>query len=438
MSASTPIIAPDHVAKAYCIPFESPLARGLFWRFFKQQTPGVAVYILRTIVILFLFSHSSLLFASDELLDSGRTLTIDFLLEQAISRNLIAGGVVVVGKHDTVLYSVARGRLSHAPDAPPLDERTIFDVASLTKVLATTPAVMKLLEEGQITLMDPLTRWFPEFSGSGREDITILNLLTHTSGLNDIEIAGAEPLASAISEVATQKKWYPPGKRFHYADINFILLGELVHRVSGVGLDEFCREHIYIPLNTQETMFLPPNNLSGNIAPTLSTHNELSSGTVQDTNSRHLGGVAGHAGLFSSAADITRFARMILNNGILAGQSIFSEHIVTQMTAPYFYSNGKVVRGLGWDINSPFSAPKGSYFSDMSFGHTGYSGASLWIDPQRDLFVVLLTTRLDYQNTKMFNRLRHDISSLAVAAFWNKSRGEVVTENGSPPEPLMP
>lgn len=394
--------------------------------------------LLAFLIVLYLFLYSVPLCADDELLDAGRTTTIDFLLEQAIARNLIAGGVVVVGKHDGVLYSVARGRLTSGPDAPPLNERTLFDVASLTKVLATTPAVMKLMETGQISLMDPLTRWFPEFVGTGREDITILNLLTHTSGLNDIEITGPEPLARAIGGVATQKKWHPPGKRFHYADVNFILLGELVQRVSGQALNVFCHEHIYTPLNTQETMFLPPNSLSTNIAPTLSFSNELNSGTVQDNNSRQLGGVAGHAGLFSSAEDIARFARMILNNGVLDGRRIFSDHIVAQMTAPYFYSSGRVVRGLGWDISSPFSAPKGSYFSDMSFGHTGYSGASLWIDPQRDLFVVLLTTRLNYQDIKMFNRLRHDISSLAVAAFWSATTRNSMAESPSPPEPLMP
>jgi CubicO group peptidase (beta-lactamase class C family) len=378
------------------------------------------------------------LFAADESLDTGPITTIDFLLEQSISRNTIAGGVVLVGNHEGIIYGTAQGRLSTSADAPPLNERTIFDVASLTKVLATTPAVMKLLEEKQISLMDPITRWFPEFSGSGREDITILNLLTHTSGLNDIELAGSKPLSNAIIEVASQKKWYLPGKRFHYADINFILLGEMVRRVSGVGLDVFCREQINLPLGALKTMFLPPESLSGSIAPTQAANRELLSGAVQDANSRRLGGIAGHAGLFSSAADIARFARMILNGGVLDGQRIFSDHTVAQMTAPYFYSNGKIVRGLGWDINSPFSSPRGNYFSDMSFGHTGYSGSSLWIDPQRDLFVVLLTIRLDYQDTKMFNRLRRDISTLAVAAFWNTPAERMVTSNGSAPELLIP
>lgn len=373
--------------------------------------------IVRTLIIICLLSHATALHAADELLEAGRTATIEFLLENAISRGLVNGCVVVVGNREGILYSAARGRLTPAADAPLLTERTIFDIASLTKVFATTPAVMKLLDEGRITLMDPLTHWFPELEGSGREEITILNLLTHTSGLEDISISTEEPIRTALQKVASQKGWKPPGNRFHYADINFILLGELVRRASGETLDRFCREFFYAPLGMGSTMFLPPRELAPSIAPTLGSGRELLSGIVQDENARRLGGVAGHAGLFSSAFDLAGFVRMLLNNGVQGDRRVISERVVTQMTAPYFYSNGHVVRGLGWDIDSPFSAPKGSFFSDMSFGHTGYSGSSVWIDPQRNLFVILLTTRLDYRATRQFNRLRSNISTLAVAAF---------------------
>jgi CubicO group peptidase (beta-lactamase class C family) len=364
-------------------------------------------------------SYTPLLSASDDLLDAGRTTTIDFLLERAIAQGLIAGGVVVIGNHAGVLHSTARGRVTAAPEGALLDEHTLFDLASLTKVLATTPAVMKLLEEGRISLMDPLTRWFPEFEGSGREDITILNLLTHTSGLHDMRIPAADPIPGAIRQAAAQQTWQQPGRQFLYADINFILLGELVRRVSGSRLDIFCSQRIFGPLGLHETMFLPPPDLSASIAPTVGEDQRLGSGIVQDTNARILGGVAGHAGLFGSAADIACFARLVLCNGVLDGQRIFSEQIIAQMTAPYFYSNGRVTRGLGWDIHSPYSAPRGHFFSDTSFGHTGYSGSSLWLDPRRDLFVILLTIRLDYQDKRMFNRLRSDISTLAVATFSN-------------------
>lgn len=386
--------------------------------------------LIRCILIICLIAVASPLYAADELLDNARTATLEFLMENAIAHGLIAGSVIMIGNREGILYSAARGRLTAAADSPPLTELTIFDIASLTKVFATTPAVMKLLDEGRITLTDPLTRWFPEFEGTGREDITVLNLLTHTSGLNDISFSTVEPLKTAILKVAMQKGWTQPGNRFHYADINFILLGELVRRVSGLTLDRFCHEQFYVPLGMSSTQFLPPQELAPQIAPTLGPRNEMLSGIVQDENARLLGGVAGHAGLFSSAADLARFARMVLNDGTLDDRSVLPERVVTQMTAPYFYNNGHVVRGLGWDILSPYSAPKGCFFSEMSFGHTGYSGSSVWIDPQRNLFVILLTTRLDYHDKRQFNRLRSNISTLAVALFsapgWKHARAEML------------
>jgi CubicO group peptidase (beta-lactamase class C family) len=337
---------------------------------------------------------------------------IDRLLERAISQHLIEGGVAVVGNHSGILSSTARGRLNSAAGSPAISDRTIFDLASLTKVIATTPAVMKLLDEGRIALSDPLSRWIPEFANPGREEITILSLLTHTSGLDDVGVSSDQPMQSAIRKAAAQKH-ARAGSRFHYADINFILLGELVHRVSGAPLNAFCQEQIYGPLGTAETMFLPPRTLVGAIAPT----SGASCGIVQDSNARRLGGVAGHAGLFSSAYDLSRFARMILGGGMLDDRRILSEQIVTRMTSPYLANNGAVTRGLGWDMQSPFSAPKGSYFSQASFGHTGYSGSSIWIDPQQDLFVILLTNRVNYRDTHTFNQLRRDVSTFAAADF---------------------
>lgn len=338
---------------------------------------------------------------------------IDLLLERAMTRELIAGGVVVVGNHTGILYTTAKGDIDR-PGSPKLNERTIFDLASLTKVIATTPAIMKLLDEGRISLLDPLTRWFPEFIGTPREGCTILNLLTHTSGLNDFDISdSSDAMKSAIQKAAAEKGRFRPGTSFNYADINFMLLGELVHRISGKTLDVFCREELYQPMGATSTMFLPPKELADNIAPTLG----FTGGVVQDRNSRRLGSVAGHAGLFSSGYDLSRFARMILGGGIIDGQRILSEKVVTQMTAPYFFSNGRVIRGLGWDMESPFSAPKGSLFSEVSFGHTGYSGSSMWIDPKSDLFVILLTNRLNYRDVHSFNQLRRDISTIAAASY---------------------
>lgn len=364
-------------------------------------------------ISLCLFFPAPALFASDDVLSYDHIATINHLLERAISDNLIAGGVVVIGDHTGILSGTARGRLNANPDAPLLDERTIFDLASLTKVIATTPAVMKLLDEGKISLTDPLSRWFPEFKGSASENTTILNLLTHTSGLSDFDMGTDQPMETAIRRAAAEQGRQRPGSGFKYADINFILLGELVHRASGKTLDAFCRDEIYAPLVASETMFLPTPDLMCRIAPTQG----CTSGTVQDRNSRRLGSVAGHAGLFSSARDLARFARLMLDGGTIDGRRILSERVVKQMTSPLLCGNGTVVRGLGWDMNSPFSAPKGRLFSEASYGHTGYSGSSIWIDPKQDLFVILLTTRLNYRDIRQFSRLRSDISTIAAAEF---------------------
>lgn len=369
--------------------------------------------VVRIFAIASLFLFASVMPASERLLDAGQTATIELLMERAVLSNLIAGGVVVIGDHNGILYTTARGRVDAHAGAPPLGEGTIFDVASLTKVIATTPAVMKLVDEGRISLSDPLTRWFPQFKRVGGEEITILDLLTHTSGLADFDLHRQQGIKTAIRKAAAEKKRQRPGRSFNYADINFILLGEVVHRASGRTLDKYCREEIFRPLGAGQTMFVPPPNLGDPIAPTLG----FSRGVVQDSNARRLGGVSGHAGLFSSACDLSRFARLILGRGVIDGRRILSERAVNQMTSPRCYSNGAVVRGLGWDMASPFSAPKGSLFSDASFGHTGYSGSSIWIDPQQDLFVILLTNRLNYRDTRVLNKLRGDVSTIAVARF---------------------
>lgn len=379
-----------------------------------------------------LILHSTPLIASDELLNAGRASSIDLLLDNAIRRGLIAGGVVVVGNRNGLLYGSTRGNIFQTPGSPALTERTLFDVASLTKVIATAPAVMKLLENGRINLLDPITRWFPELEGSGREEITLLNLLTHTSGIDDMEISADDSLKKALIKTASQNS-PPPGDRFRYADINFILLGEMVRRVSGVPLDMFCREHVFAPIGMADTQFLPQADTAALIAPTAGSNKALSAGIVQDMNARRLGGVAGHAGLFSNASDLTRFATMILNQGSYKGTRLFNERTIAQMTAPYFYSKGRIVRGLGWDIKSPFSAPKGDLFSAMSFGHTGYSGSSLWLDPEQDLFVLMLTIRLDYQDVRQFSRLRSDISTLAVSIFSHPRMADEISNNVQAP-----
>ncbi len=372
--------------------------------------------LFRLILTTLFLSIATCLFAADDLLDAGRGMSVDVLLENAARRGLISGGVVVIGNHSGQLYSTSHGKLFPDMTSPLISERTLFDIASLTKVIATAPAIMKLLEQGRLNLLDPVSRWFPEFEGTDDEEITVLNLLTHTSGIDDVSIPEDDPMRSLIEKIITQSSWHRPGSRFRYADVNYMLLGELVKRITQSSLDIFCAENIYAPLGMTETTFHPRIGFE-DIAPTVGSEKNLVTGVVQDLNARRLGGVAGHAGLFSTADNLNKFVTMILNHGKYHGKQLFSNRVITQMTSPYFYNDGKIIRGLGWDISSPFSSPRGSYFSDMSFGHTGYSGSSIWIDPEQDLYVIVLTVRLDYTNTRLFNQFRSDISTLAVSIF---------------------
>ena len=379
---------------------------------------GKAVSFVKYLPIGLLLFFASSVFAGDVTVTQVDRLTkIDQLLTGAISQGLIAGGVVLIGNHAEILFERAYGKVSSATDARPMTVDTIFDIASLTKVIATTPAVLKLAEEGKLSLVDPVAKWYPEFNGQMKDDLLMVNLLTHTSGLDDFPLSSQNSMQYAVNGAAAQKLKGAVGSRFRYADINFILLAESVKRVTGVGLDLYTTACFFAPLGMKDTSFNPSMESTSRCAATLNSDNSLLVGQVQDYEARQLGGVAGHAGLFSTAGDLARFCRMLLTGGEYEGKRILSERTVNQMTAPYFSRGGKVVRGLGWDIDSPYSSPRGNGFSEVSFGHTGYSGSSVWIDPASDTFVVLLTSRLEYRKTKEFSRLRSDLSTLAAALF---------------------
>jgi CubicO group peptidase (beta-lactamase class C family) len=373
--------------------------------------------VVAALVAVLLYPVSCVIAGESPLSQVEKDQKFDQLMENAISRGLIAGGVVLVGDRRGVLFERAYGRTSAAPDAPSTGLDTIFDIASLTKVVATTPSILKLAEERKLSLVDPVTRWFPEFAGKGKDDLLVLNLLTHTSGLDDFPFAHDDPLHSAIQGAACQKLKGEIGDRFKYADINFILLGEMVRRITGTGLDRYAENSFFAPMGMKDTSFNPVGDKVMRCSATIGTDNALLFGVVQDPVARQLSGVAGHAGVFSTARDLSRFCRMILGDGELDGVRILSSRAVRQMTAPYFSRGGNVIRGLGWDISSPFSSPKGDGFSEVSFGHTGYSGSSLWLDPSSGIFVVLLTARLDYRNTREFSQLRSDMSTLSAEIF---------------------
>jgi CubicO group peptidase (beta-lactamase class C family) len=339
---------------------------------------------------------------------------ITHLMEQAIARGVIAGGVVLVGSGRETKFEKAFGKTSTLPDAGQMHIDTIFDLASLTKVLATAPAILKLAEERKLSLVDPVSKWLPEFSGKGKDDLLILHLLTHTSGLDDFSFSDTGTRQSAILGAAAERLKGEVGSRFRYADINFVLLGEIVSRVTGMELDRYTRISFYSPLGMGDTGFSPAGDKTPRCAATTIGENCWLIGLPQDYPTRQLGGVSGHAGLFSTVRDLAIFCRMLLNGGEWDGKRVLSGRAVEQMTAPYFSQKGKVMRGLGWDMASPYSSPKGSGFSEVSFGHTGYSGTSIWIDPESKVFVILLTTRLEFKKISELSNLRSELSSLAA------------------------
>jgi uncharacterized protein YbbC (DUF1343 family) len=291
---------------------------------------------------------------------------------------------------------------------------TIFDLASLTKVVATTTSVMILIEEGKLGLDDRAASYIPGFERYGKGGITIRHLLTHVSGLRpDVDLAdpwtGSDTaIALAIEEVPSA----PPGTRFIYSDINFFLLGDIVRRVTGTPIDRFSHDRIFAPLGMIDTAFTPAESSRPRIAP---TDPQLGRGIVHDPTARRMGGVAGHAGLFSTAADLATFCRMLLNNGTYRGARILSPLGVTKMTTRATPPEERNARGLGWDIDSAFSSNRGELLPIGSFGHTGFTGTSLWLEPQSDMFVVFLSNRVHPDGKGDVTPLRARVATIAAS-----------------------
>ncbi|HEX5432260.1 MAG TPA: exo-beta-N-acetylmuramidase NamZ domain-containing protein [Bryobacteraceae bacterium] len=344
---------------------------------------------------------------------------LDAQIGQAVRDGVIPGAVLVIGHDGKIVHRKAYGERSLVPSREPMTVDTIFDIASLTKVVATTPCIMKLVEQGKIRLIDPVTVYLPEFQ-DGKSDITIRDLMTHFSGLPpDVDLNPPwTGYQTGIQKALLTKPLYPPGQRFVYSDVNFELLGEIVRRVSGKPLDEFAREEIFEPLGMKQTMFRPPASLRPRIAPTEIDHatGKPLRGIVDDPTSRYMGGVAGHAGVFSTASDLARYAEMMLGLGQLNGARIFSPLTVEKFTAPSSPPDQPVLRGLGWDIDSPYSSARGALFPIGSYGHLGYTGTSLWIDPASKTFVILLTNAVHPHAGKNLSPLRRSVANIAAAA----------------------
>jgi uncharacterized protein YbbC (DUF1343 family)/CubicO group peptidase (beta-lactamase class C family) len=314
---------------------------------------------------------------------------VDAIMNSAVERGVIPGGVVVVGHDGEMVYRKAFGMRSLEPAKEAMTVDTIFDLASLTKCVATATSVMKMVQEGKIRLNDPVAAYLPEFARNGKENITIRQLLTHFSGLGeDLDLKSSWRGRGAAYQMAMDAQpVFPAGARFLYSDINFEVLGFVVEKVSGLGLDEYASKNIFGPLAMTGTRFLPPAGWRGRIAPTEYDENhQMLRGTVHDPTARRMGGVAGHAGLFSTADDLARFAQEMLT-----GFHVLSRLTVEKMTTPQQPPTAAVLEGLGWDIDSPFSSNRGEFFPVGSFGHTGFTGTSMWIDPVTDSYVIVLT-----------------------------------------------
>ena len=347
--------------------------------------------------------------------DQSHFAVLDNVVKDAIAKGETPGAVLLVGHNGAVVYRKAFGKLTAAADSGPMTPDTIFDLASLTKVIVTTTCVMRLEQLGQIKLNDPVAKYIPDFAQNGKEDITIRMLLTHYSGLPaDLDLKESwNGTEEGYSRVNAAKLVNAPGSTFVYSDVGFVVLGELVQKVTGMPLDQYAQTYIFGPLSMTNTRFNPPQAWMPRIAPTQrDEHTGITlRGTVHDPTARQMGGVAGDAGVFSTADDVAKFAQAILNGG----GGILSALSVEKMTTPQQPANMPSVRGLGWDIDSPFSSNRGELLPVGSFGHTGFTGTSLWIDPTTNTYIILLTNSLQLKTGNVI-ALRTEVADAVAAA----------------------
>jgi len=343
-------------------------------------------------------------------------------IDRLVSRGIISGGYpgasVVVGRKGAAVWQKGFGRLTWNSSSDRVTTETIYDLASLTKVVATTSALMILFDEGKIHLDDPVHTYIPEFTGGQKDSITLRQLLEHRSGLpadRELWHLANSPDGARAAVFDTPLECHP-GDCFIYSDLGAILLGVVVERVSGESLDSFVRERIYSPLGMTNTFFKPADSLKSGTAPTelASARGYALRGEVHDENAYALGGVAGHAGLFSTAADLAIFAQMMLNGGEYNGTRIISDS-----TVKIFTSRASGSRALGWAM-ADGQWGSGRYLSDRAYGHVGFTGTSIWIDPDREMFVILLTNRVYEARarhpSKVIADVRADLADVASAA----------------------
>jgi uncharacterized protein YbbC (DUF1343 family)/CubicO group peptidase (beta-lactamase class C family) len=358
------------------------------------------------------------------------------IIRKEIRSGRIPGAVLIIGSSDKIILRKAYGDRSIKPKKQPMTLDTIFDLASLTKVIATTTAVMKLVEDGKLSIDNRISHYWPEFGSNGKEDITVRHLLTHYSGLRaDLSLEpdwfGHE---TALKMIIDEKPVSPPGSRFIYSDINFEILGELVGKISGESLDAYCSENIFQPLAMKNTFFRPKKSLQGCIAPTQFTNGKkgrMLCGEVHDPAAYRMEGVAGHSGLFSTAGDLSIFAKMLLEGGTLSGVRILNSSTVEMMTLPQSPPEQKPLRGFGWSIDAPLAANRAALLPIGSYGHKGYTGTLIWIDPVSNTFIILLTNRVHPYGKGDAEPVRKEIINLVSHSAGTLSVNQALTRRPS-------
>lgn len=345
--------------------------------------------------------------------EAARWAPIDAAVARAIEEGKMPGCVVVAGRHDGVLFERAYGSRALLPERAPMTADTVFDLASLTKPIATALGTMILVDRHEIDLDARASSYVPELAKL--PPFTVRHLLLHTSGLPAVTpMSDWSDHDELLRRIGALRLKAEPGARFVYSDVGFTVLKEIVERVSGASLDAFAAEEIFAPLGMTETGFLPPPELRARAAPTEVRDGGVIQGDVHDPRAFALGGVAGHAGLFSTAHDLSRFARAMLGRGALDGQRVLGEQAFEQFITRHETSKGG--RALGWDVDSSFATHRSALFSPRAFGHGGYTGTAMWIDPDKDLFVLFLSNRVHPDGKGAVNPLIGEIASLAVSA----------------------
>ena len=356
-------------------------------------------------------------------LNEAKLAAIEAVVAEEIAAGRVPGAVVVVGRGNEIAYAKAFGDRAKVPAAEPMTLDTIFDMASLTKPMATATSIMILVEEGKIRLTDPVRKFLPDWDNRGKGGITIDQLLRHRSGLIPDNPIGdyADGPETAWKKLAEQDLVGPPGELFRYSDVGFIALGRIVEKVSGMPLDEFARKRIFEPLGMADSGYAPrdaalPADKLTRTAPTEKVNGEMARGRVHDPRARALGGTAGHAGLFSSAADVSAYARMLLAGGVGPNGARVLSPLTVRLMIDAADSPAGQRRALGWDVRSSYSHPRGAFMGPKSFGHTGFTGTSLWIDPETGLYVIVLASRLHPEGKGDASSIRYRVATAAAAA----------------------